>query len=67
MSRAERWLLIIGSVLVVIGCGGEYIFGGRAANIAAQLQQSSDEVVAGLQAKAAEANVALEHFQNESA
>jgi len=45
MSRTEKGMLIVGSVLVVVGVGGEYIFGGRASAAAARLQQISDEKI----------------------
>lgn len=51
MSRIEKLMLIIGSLLVVGGVGGEYVFGGRAAHIATELQQQSDQAVAGLKAE----------------
>jgi len=48
MSRTEKTMLVVGSVLIVLGVGGEYIFGGRAVAAAAQLQQLSDQKVAEL-------------------
>jgi hypothetical protein len=49
MSRKEKALLAIGSVMVAVGVGGEYVFGGRAASAAKALQQASDEKIAGLE------------------
>jgi hypothetical protein len=51
MSRTDIFMLIIGSLLVVGGVGGEYVFGSRAAYIATELQQQSDQAVAGLKAQ----------------
>lgn len=48
MSRAQRAILAIGSVMVAVGVGGEWIFGGRAADAASQLQRISDERIAEL-------------------
>lgn len=48
ISRTEKWLLVFANILVAGGVGGEYVFGGRATNAAVQLQQVSDEKVAGL-------------------
>ncbi|MHB0991994.1 MAG: hypothetical protein ACYC0M_12050 [Burkholderiales bacterium] len=49
MSKAEKTLLVIGSILVAVGVGGEYIFSGRATSAAIALQQASDQKIAGLQ------------------
>jgi len=48
MSRSEKIVLALGSVLVVVGVGGEWVFGGRAATAATALQQASDERIAAL-------------------
>ncbi|HEY3638447.1 MAG TPA: hypothetical protein VGK90_09885 [Rhizomicrobium sp.] len=57
MPRNEKIALLIGSILVVVGVGGEWIFGGRASTAAAQLQQASDEKIAYAQASAANAEL----------
>jgi hypothetical protein len=44
----ERKLLILGSILVTLGVGGEYVFSARASNAASKLQQASDQKVAEL-------------------
>ena len=51
MSRAEKLMLVLGSLLVVGGVGGEYVFGSRATRIATELQQHSDQTIAGLTAQ----------------
>jgi hypothetical protein len=48
MARSEKILLVSGSIMVVAGVAGEYIFGGRASAAARQLQQFSDRRVAEL-------------------
>jgi len=48
MSRNEKIALAIGSILVVLGVGGEWVFGSRASAIAVQIQQASDEKIATL-------------------
>jgi len=48
MPRSEKIALAFGSVLVVIGVGGEWVFGGRTAAAATALQQASDERIAAL-------------------
>jgi len=55
MSRVEKMMLVVGSVLVVLGVGGEYIFGGRASAAAARLQQISDEKITEVKSDAAHA------------
>jgi ABC-type multidrug transport system fused ATPase/permease subunit len=44
----SRNMPIFATLLIVAGCGGEFIFGSRANNAAAQLQQASDEKIGGL-------------------
>jgi hypothetical protein len=51
MPRAEKTVLVLATVLITIGCVGEYIFGARANNAASQLQQASDRTVAALTAQ----------------
>ena len=48
MPLREKVTLFVGSLLVVVGVGGEYTFGARASRAAAQLQQVSDERIAAL-------------------
>lgn len=48
MSKWEKMLLVVGSVVVVIGVGGEYTFSGRAATAAKGLQRASEERMADL-------------------
>jgi hypothetical protein len=49
MPRREKIALFFGNVLVIVGVGGEWIFGGREADAASTLQQMSDQKVAALQ------------------
>jgi hypothetical protein len=48
MPPLEKWVMIFATLLIVAGCGGEFIFGSRANSAAAQLQQASDEKISGL-------------------
>lgn len=51
MSRGEKITLFIGSVLVIFGVAGEYVFGSRASTMASQLQQLSDQKISTLEAQ----------------
>jgi hypothetical protein len=46
MRPLQKGVLIFATLLIVAGCGGEYIFGSWARNAASLLQQASDEKVA---------------------
>lgn len=59
MSRLEKWLLVAANVIVISGCGGEWWFGGKAANIAGELQRRSDVEVATLRDKANASELAV--------
>jgi hypothetical protein len=48
MPRSEKIVMAGATALIVLGCGGEYVFGSRAGIAAAQLQQASDEKINGL-------------------
>jgi hypothetical protein len=48
MPRKEKVALVVGSIMVAVGVGGEYVFGGRAVSAAKALQQASDERIAEL-------------------
>jgi hypothetical protein len=48
MPRSEKLVMAGATALIVLGCGGEYVFGSRAGIAAAQLQQASDEKISGL-------------------
>jgi hypothetical protein len=46
MPRSEKIVMGVATALIVLGCGGEYIFGSRATSAALQLQNSSDLQIA---------------------
>lgn len=59
MGRTQRIILFVATVLVVAGCGGEWVFEHDASDKEARLQQISDEKVAGLaKAEAADNRIA---------
>jgi hypothetical protein len=60
MPRKEKWIMAFATLLIVVGCAGEYIYGERATGAATQLQEASDSQVASLEkdAKAAEEKIA---------
>lgn len=48
MPKSEKIVMAFATAVIVLGCGGEFIFGSRASDAAAQLQQASDRQIAGL-------------------
>ena len=52
MPPLEKAVMIFATLLIVAGCGGEYMFGSRANDAAAQLQQASDRQIARLKSDA---------------
>lgn len=60
MPRSEKRTMVFATLLIVLGCGGEYVFGNRASTSAAQLQDASDRQIAAFraEAKAAEGRIA---------
>ena len=67
MNRKEKAWLVIGNILVVIGVGGEWWYGGQASNAAEGLQRASDERVAGLIAEAETAKSRIANANEEAA
>jgi hypothetical protein len=62
LGRIENWLLLAANLIIVSGCAGEWWFGGRASDVASELQRRSDIRVAELAKEAAEANLATEQL-----
>jgi hypothetical protein len=60
MPKSEKIVMGIATLIIVVGCGGEYVFGDRASIAAAQLQDASDQQLAalGLAAKVADGKIA---------
>jgi hypothetical protein len=48
MPAQEKWVMGIATLIIVLGCGDEYVFGGRASTPAVQLQDASDRQIASL-------------------
>ena len=53
MPSTEKQVLIFATFLIVVGCGGEYVFGGRAARAESRLREYSDRQLADEQARTA--------------
>jgi hypothetical protein len=55
MPPAEKRVMVFATMLIVAGCGGEYMFGGRASDAVAQMQAIEQSDIATAQQKASEA------------
>ncbi len=67
MNRVEKALLALANVAIVVGCGGEWWFGGNAADIAGEIQRRSDLQVAALNARAAAAELQVAKLETKIA
>jgi hypothetical protein len=48
MPSTEKRIMVVATAIIVAGCAGEFVFGSKASNAASQLQQASDQKIAGL-------------------
>jgi hypothetical protein len=67
MPSKEKAVMIFATLLIVAGCGGEFIFGSRANDAAVQLQQASDEQIAGLKTETVRLSTAADQARAEIA
>ena len=67
MPPTEKAVMILATLLIVAGCGGEFVFGSRANDAAVQLQQAADQQIAGLKKETARLSTAADQARAEIA